>query len=278
MKRTAQTMRELGKPGMEQPGLFERIGEDVVRSTANTLLFVADLSTTLGRGLLPGNWRRTMREEFQLYFFQVGVRAIPAVVVSALLVGLGLVLQVIYWLEVAGQEGSVGDFLVLVLVREISPVVTALIVIGRSGSVMLHEVGHLRVGGQIRMLESYGIDPVDLIAIPRCFATALSLFLLTIVFLYAALGSGYIGASIAGLTVISLVEFADAVVSGMSLGDHLLLVLKPVITGFVIGYIAIWLGLRVQPSVLGVRRVLPQAFVYSLLATFVIGVAVSAVV
>lgn len=277
MKPSNDRLPIAGAPAADGPGLLDRFGQRIIDATAATLLFSGDLSATLARGLEPGNWRRTMRAEFERFFYLTGVRAIPAVMITALLVGLGLVLQIIYWLKVTGQEGSVGDFLVLVLIREISPVVTALIVIGRSGSVMLDEVGHLKVNGQIRMLESFGIDATDYIAIPRCFAMALALFALTMIFLHTALWSGYLAALFAGLTTISLVEFADAVLSKMSLGDHLLLVVKPIITGFVIGYIAIWNGLRVDPSVLGVRRALPRGFMYSLLATLLIGIAVSAV-
>jgi len=189
-----------------------------------------------------------------------------------------LVLQIIYWLELADQEGSIGDFLVLVVVREISPVVAALIVIGRSGTAMLDEVSHMKLNGQIRMLESYGIDPTDFIAIPRIFATSLALFVLTMIFVYLALWSGYFGASAAGLTTIPLGGFAEEVLSSTTLGDHVLLVVKPMINGLVIAYVAIWLGLRVEPTVLAVRQTLPRGFVYSLLATFLIGVAVSAVV
>ena len=277
MKPSANGLPVVEAPAADRPNLLGRFGQRVIDVTTDLFLFTGDLSATLARGLAAGNWRRTMRSEFARFFYFTAVCAIPAVMITALLVGLGLVLQIIYWLRVTGQQGSIGDFLVLVLIREIAPVVTALIVIGRSGSVMLDEVGHLKVNGQIRMLESFGIDATDFIAIPRCFASALALFALTMIFLHTALWSGYLAALLAGLTALSLVEFADAVLSKMSLGDHLLLVVKPTITGFVIGYVAIWHGLRVDPSVLGVRRALPKGFMYSLLATLLIGIAVSTV-
>ncbi len=258
-------------------GLLARLGERVLRVIRAVLMFVGDASVALARGFVPGRWRRTMREELFTYFYHVGVRAVPAVVVAALLVGIGLVQQILYWLDVAGQQGSVGSFLVLVLVREISPVVTALIVIGRSGSVLLDEVGHMKVNGQLRMLQSVGLDPVDLIAIPRCFAMSLAVCVLTIIFLYAALWSGYLMASLTGLTSISLLSFVDSVLSGMTIGDHLLLVIKPLVTGYVIAYIAVWFGMRVEANALAVRRMLPRGFVYSLIATFLIGATVSAV-
>lgn len=256
---------------------FARLGDRLLRRVLSTLQFIGDASAIFVRGINPGNWRRTMCEEFNRFFFQAGIRAIPAVIVVALLVGMGLVVQVLYWLSLVGQEGSIGGFLVMMLVRQIAPVVTVLIVLGRSGSVLLDEVGQFKVDGQIRMLESLGIDPSDLIAVPRCFAMALATFMLTMIFLYVALWSGFIAASLAGLTVISLSEFVDGVLSNMTLGDNLLLLIKPLVTGFVVAYIAIWLGLRVEPSVLAVRQMFPRAFVYSILAVFAIGVAVSAV-
>ena len=257
--------------------VYARLGDGVARRTLSVLQFVGDLSATFARGLDPGNWRRTMREEFTWFFFHVGVRAVPAVVVVALLVGVGLVVQILYWLNLVGQKDGVGTFLVMMLVREIAPIATALVVIGRSGSVLLDEVGRLKADGQIRMLESIGIDPTDFIAVPRCFALALATFMLTLIFLYVALWFGFIAASLAGLTPISLLEFVDSVLSHMSLGDNLLLLTKPVVIGFVVAYIPIWLGLRVDSSVLAVRQALPRSFVYSLLAAFVIGVAVSVV-
>jgi len=262
-------------PPEETLGPLGRFGERIVGVTQGALLFVGDLSATVARGLAPGNWRRTMRHEFRRALYQVGFRAIPAVAISALLVGFGIVLQIIFWLDFVGQEGSIGDFLVLILVREIAPVVTALIVIGRSGTVMLYEVWHLKIDGQLRMLESHGVDPTDFLAIPRAFGSAVAAFVLTMLFLHVALWSGYIAAALSGLTSISLLEFVEDVLRNMTLGDHLLLLIKPLLMGFIIVYIPIWLGMRLEPSVLVMRRALPLSFVYSLLATFVIGVIIS---
>jgi len=258
-------------------GLLGRLGDRIIAVGRGILQFVGDLSVTLARGLVPGNWRRTMRAEFIRALYRVGFNAIPAVAISALLVGIGFVLQIIYWLGVIGQEGSVGDFLVLILAREMAPVVTTLILIGRSGTVILDEVAHLKIDGQIRILESHGVDPTDVIAVPRVFATAVAVFALNMLFLHLALWSGYLGAALTGLTAISLLEFVENVLHGMTLKDHLLLLIKPLVMGLVIAYIPIWLGLRVEASALAVRQAMPRQFVYSLLATFLIGTMISAV-
>jgi phospholipid/cholesterol/gamma-HCH transport system permease protein len=239
--------------------------------------FIGEFSQVFARGFLPGNWRRTMRHEFGQFLYQVGFRAIPAVVVAAALVGLGLVVQIIYWLNFAGEQGRVGEFIVMALVREIAPILTALIMIGRSGSVLVDEVGQMTRSGHLRLLASHGIDPIDFIVIPRSFAMAVATFLLTMVFLHTALWVGYLTASAAGLSSRSPLQFIGAVNAVMTLKDHLLLVTKPLLVGYVVSYISIWLGMRVDPGVHGVRRALPKAFVFSLLATFAIGALISAV-
>ena len=136
----------------------------------DVLGFVGEFTAVTARGLVPGNWRRTMRSEFALYLYQVGVRAIPVVLVVALLVGIGLVFQIVYWLRFAGQTERIGEFIVLALIRQIAPVGTSLIIIGRSGSVLLEEVGQLARSGHGRALASQGIDPIDLVLLPRAFA------------------------------------------------------------------------------------------------------------
>ena len=242
-----------------------------------TLAVIGEFFVTFARGLVPGRWRRTMRAEFTRFLFQVGVRAVPAVSVTAVLVGVGLVLQITYWSSVAGITEKIGDFLVLVLVRQAAPIITALVLIGRSGSVLVDEVGHLATSGQLRTLRSHGIDPMDLITTPRAWAMGIATLLLTILFIHIALWTGFLSASLSGMVRQPTLELLHAVFASMSPRDHLLLVIKPLLIGYVVAYVSIWLGMRVRPGVGGVRRVLPTAFVSALLATFIIGTGVSAI-
>ena len=240
------------------------------------LRWVGEFAAVLARGVVPGNWRRTMRAEFAFYLYQVGVRAIPVVMIAALLVGIGLVFQIVYWLRFAGQEERIGEFVVLALIRQIAPVGTVLIIIGRSGSVLVEEVGQMTRSGYLRLLASYGIDPIDVVTIPRAFAAAAAAFLLTLLFLHTALWSGYLAASLAGLTKNSPAEFTARVLGIMSLNDYVLLVVKPLLTGYVVGYLSIWFGSHVEDSPQGIRRALPKAFAASLIATIAIGALITA--
>ena len=246
-------------------------GKRIITSLRDYLALIGELMLTFLMGLRPRIWRRTLRSEFQLYCFQVGVRALPAVVIMAILIGIGSVVQGLYWLELIGQQSLVGEILDLLLVREIAPTLVALIIIGRSGTVMMDEIGHMRAGGQINMLSAHGIDPRQFILIPRSFAVAVSLFVLTILFLPIAFGAGFLVASALGVTNLSVLDFADEVLSSLDWHDYALIPIKTLITGYVVGYISCIMGLHAAPTMLGVRQQLPKTFVISLIATLVIG-------
>ena len=246
-------------------------GRGIVSRILAALEFVGDFASVLARGLVPGNWRRSMRKEFSFYLYQVGVRGLPAIMIAAVLVGIGLIVQLVYWLGFTGMEERTGEFIVLALVRQIAPVGTVLIIIGRSGSVLVDEIGQLTRSGHMRQLASHGIDPTDFITIPRAFAVAAAAFLLSNIFLHTALWSGYLAAEIAGLAKSSPLEFITEIVGIMSLDDHLLLIVKPLLTGYIVAYLSIWFGSRVGPGPHGVRRALPKAFVTSLITTFGVG-------
>ena len=87
---------------------------------------------------------------------------------------------------------KVGRVLVLVLVRDLAPVLVGLIVLGRSGTVAMVELGALRQGGQLRRLDAMGIDPLIYFLMPRTLAITVATFTLTILFIAVALSVGYL--------------------------------------------------------------------------------------
>ena len=136
----------------------------------------------LWQGCRPLNWRRTLTNEFTRQCHRVGIGSLPFILLSGLLIGLAMVVQFLYWLALVGQRGLIGEVIVLILVREIAPLLVALIVVGRSGSVNMVELGHMRTSGQLRMLDAQGIDPFLFFIVPRSLATAVSMFCLTVFF------------------------------------------------------------------------------------------------
>ena len=218
----------------------------------------------------PLTWRRTVQAEFWRHGAQVILQGLPPIVVTGLLVGIGMVFQVLYWLQLVGQESVIGEFLVLVLVREIAPVLVALIVIGRSGAVMINELGVMRVGGQAHLLNAQGLDLLHFLVVPRVVAAALGVFCLCIVFLVVALAAGLVAANTLGLANTTLFDFLEEVLTAMGPGEYALVPLKTLAMGFAIGVISCDTGLEVEGDVMQVAALLPRGFVTSVLATLLI--------
>src|SRR5262249_43018653 len=121
---------------------------------------------------------------------------LSTVLITAVLIGVLMVYQALYWLGAAGEEGLIGSILVTALVREITPVLVGLIVLGRSGMVTLSEIGRLQIGGQVYALEAQGIELFQLLVLPRACAFAIATFALGIVFVVTALVTGFVVGSL----------------------------------------------------------------------------------
>ena len=105
------------------------------------------------------SWRRTVRIEFWQTLRQATGGGLLSVLVTAALTGFGIVAQAVYWLGFAGMAQMTGSILSTVLVREIAPVLVGVILLGRSGMLMLTELGTLTTGGQMRVMAGGGIGP-----------------------------------------------------------------------------------------------------------------------
>jgi hypothetical protein len=104
--------------------------------------FISDAVAVIWQSCRPITWRRSIRSEFMRQCYEVGAQAVPFILVSGIFVGFGIVAQSLHWLKIFGSTALFGGFLSTVLVREIAPVLVGLIVIGRSGSTLLVELGH----------------------------------------------------------------------------------------------------------------------------------------
>jgi phospholipid/cholesterol/gamma-HCH transport system permease protein len=218
----------------------------------------------------PVTWRRTVKEEFMRSCAQIILQGLPSLIATALLIGLAMVNQVLSWLQFAGQEGLIGEFLVLGLVREVAPVLVGMVVIGRSGSMMMVELGTMRVGGQVHALDAQGIDPFLYLVIPRVLATMLGVFCLSMIFLVVALAAGWVAAHILALTSLTFLDFLEEVLAAIGPREYALVPLKTLAIGFAIGLISCTTGLAVSEAVTDVPALLPQGFIKAILVTFLI--------
>ncbi len=213
----------------------------------------------------PSNWRRTMRAEFRRVLRQSLGGALTTIIPTAMLVGLGMVFQALYWLGAAGEEESIGVVLVTILVREIIPVLVGLILLGRSGSVVLTELGALESGGQIRVLQAQGIDPFSTLILPRGIAFALAAYTLGVIFMLVSLMTGFIVGTLAGAVRMSLWAFLDNVLTAMRVTDFAIFPVKLLVIGLLVAMTSCLTALDAR-SHLGSNRLMPRGFVRGLLA------------
>jgi len=115
-------------------GFAATTGQWTIHQLRGLIQLISVAVAVIWQSLQPLTWRRTVRAEFFQQCYLVGLRALPFILITGSLVGLGMVYQAIYWLGVFGQTEFTGPILVLVLVREVAPLFVALTVVGRSGS------------------------------------------------------------------------------------------------------------------------------------------------
>jgi phospholipid/cholesterol/gamma-HCH transport system permease protein len=185
-----------------------------------------------------------------------------------------MVYQALYWLGEAGEEELIGPVLVTVLVREVAPVLVGLILLGRSGMVALSEICALQAGGQVRTLESQGVDPFQLIVLPRACAFAMAAFTLGIFFVLAALITGFVAGSLLGAVTMSIWSFLNGVLLAMRAPDFVVFPAKMIAIGLLVALTACLTGLTADPRD-DVAHLLPRGFVRGVLAILLSSVALS---
>jgi len=158
---------------------------DAVRHLGKMGVF---LGASLARAAIPPYRVRNVVR--QIHF--IGVKSLFVIVLTAGFTGMVLALQGFYTLRKFGSEGLLGPAVALSLIRELGPVLSALMVTGRAGSALTAEIGIMRIGEQIDSLETMGIDPIRFLVAPRMLGFLLSVPLLTAIFDVVGIYGGYL--------------------------------------------------------------------------------------
>ena len=237
----------------------------------------------LGRGVLDGVGRagygarmfaRLLLEFFpllrrprlvtkQIHF--LGNYSLVIIAVSGLFVGFVLGLQGYYTLNRYGSEQALGLLVALSLVRELGPVVSALLFAGRAGTSLTAEIGLMKAGEQLTAMEMMAVDPLRVVVAPRFWAGAIALPLLAAIFSAV----GIIGGYVVGVLLIGV--DAGAFWSQMQGGVDVWAdvgngVLKSVVFGFAVTFIALYQGYEAKATPEGVSRATTRTVVYASLA------------
>ncbi len=242
-----QWLQALGKGGLS---FFERLGR------GNVFL----LRTLTGLPSAMGHFRLVIQQ-----LHSVGVLSIQIIGVSGLTVGMVLGLQMYNTLVDFGAEDSLGPVVALSLVRELGPVLAALLFAGRAGSALTAEIGLMKATEQLSGMEMMAVDPIKRVIAPRFVAGFISMPLLAAIFsAVGILGSYFVGIGLLGVDsgafwsqMQSKVDLMEDVVNG---------VIKSVVFGFVATWIAVFEGYDAVPTTEGVSRATTRTVVHTAFA------------
>jgi phospholipid/cholesterol/gamma-HCH transport system permease protein len=211
------------------------------------------------------SWHRTVRWEFSRVLGAALTGCLPAIIFVASLVGIGMVYQSIFWLRVAGEEGLIGKVLVLVVLREVAPVLVGIVLLGRGASAMLAELSQLNSEHQLHAMQTQGIDPFQLLVMPRGVSFALAAFTLGMVFMVITLLSGFVIANLLGIMQNSIWYFLDTVLRAASPSDFIVFPLKLLVIGLLIGATSCLTALSAAPDA-RVGQLISRGFIRGMLA------------
>lgn len=197
----------------------------------------------------------------------IGVGSLGIVVLTGFFTGGVLILQAYPTLEYYGAQSNAGQGVATSLIRELGPVLTALMVAGRVGSAISAELGSMVVSQQISAMRALGTSPVRKLVTPRILALLLALPLLTIAAdLFGLFGGGLVAQQIYGLDVNT---YISSVRTGTKIEDVIGGMIKPVFFGLLIGLISCHKGLTTKGGTVGVGVSTTQAVVLSSISVII---------
>lgn len=228
----------------------------------STVLKLGDITFLLYRTIIssftpPFNFRLVMQQ-----MDEIGFKSIPIVIISAMSIGMVMIVQLAYGFAWFGAKGVVGPIVSLAFVRELGPVLTSLLVGGRVGSGITAEIGSMKVTEQIDAIRTLGADPIKKLVVPRFIAAILSFPLLTVI----ADLSGIFGSMLMADIELGIKPrlFVSSITVYMSVSDFLSGIIKTVFFGIIVAIVGCYIGMNAEGGTQGVGRATTLTVVVSL--------------
>lgn len=250
--------RVLGLVGRQALASLNQIATQL--TFAYKILRLMAFPSKFGRAIV----RRITME--QVYF--TAVQALPIIIPIAILIGGMIIVQ---FSRFSGQY-DLGRITVLIIVRELGPILTAFLIILRSATAVTIEVGYMNVLHEVDALEMSGIDPLWIVCVPRLVGITSAILCLFIVFDIVAIVGGY--AIVWIITYIHLGEFLLQIANAISVADITVGLIKAVLFGITITVTCLYHGFKTQKHItqipVAASRASVQCFIYCLIISAVI--------
>jgi phospholipid/cholesterol/gamma-HCH transport system permease protein len=221
--------------------------------------------------------RRPLRlREFIDELFKIGVLSVVIIAVSGFAVGMVLSLQGYNTLVRFGAENSLGAVVGLSLIRELGPVLTALLTTGRAGSAITAEIGAMKATEQLDGLRMMAVDPVDYVVSPKAWAMVVAMPLLSALFITTAIAGGYmVGVGLMGIdggtymsSMENSVDFDNDVAGSL---------VKSLAFGTLVGLVATWRGYTARPTSAGVSAATTSTVVLASVSILILDYIITAI-
>jgi phospholipid/cholesterol/gamma-HCH transport system permease protein len=241
-----------------------RLGRGVLESVTgwgSAWVFIAE--TIVGIFRPPFRGRLLLRQ-----LLEIGFNSVLVIFLIGGFTGAVLAVQGEYTLSKFGATAWTGPMVALSLIRELAPVLTALMVIGRAGSAITAEIGIMRITEQIDALKSMAVDPVRYLMVPRLLAGIISMPLLMCVFTTIGIGGGYlVGSKLLGLSPGS---FMGQIIANLDMVDVKSGLIKSLVFGFIFGWVSCYKGYTCGFGAVGVNKATTQAVVIASVSVLVV--------
>lgn len=217
---------------------------------------------------MPRSVRRVFGRVLVMQVRFTAVDAMPIIAGLAMLIGALVIAQAHAQAVRLGITEFLGELLASVVVRELGPLLAAIIVVARSGTAIASELATARVMGEVTALEALGVDPVQYLVIPRLVGCAISVALLAVYFDALAIFSGLLATSwLAGL---SPMDYLESLRLGMSMWDIGMVSLKGATFGLVTAGVCCWAGLRAARTAAAIPQSVTRGVVTAMVLVFTI--------
>ena len=207
----------------------------------------------------------------QIYF--TGWQAMPIITLLALASGSVVIMQSNMQLNILGGNQMIGNLMVIIIVREISPLLTALVVIARSGTAVASEIGNMQVNREIEALESMGIHPLSYIVFPRLLGGLISVLCLAFYFIVISMLGGFLVTKL--LHDMPFAFYVSSLAQAFAAEDVLLFMAKNTFSGLLIFSVCCFQGLSVKGSPHEVPQVTTKAVMNSIVYVIIFNLTVT---
>src|SRR5262245_4328133 len=241
-------------------GFVQRVGEAAQKLLQDVVAFVTFIGeAALSMGRYATGRAKYLRSDVVQHIQEAGADALPIVSLISFLIGMIFAFVGVMQLRAFGAGIYTANLVAVAMIRDMSPIMTAIIMAGRTGAAYAAEIGTMKVNEEIDALTTLGIDPMDFLVTPRMLALVLMIPALT---MYASL-MGIIGGAIVGLAMIdaSFQQYVQQTISSVKLGDLFTGLLMCVVFGALVALAGCQQGIACGTSAMAVGQATTRAVV-----------------